>query len=82
MTRHSLCSYKVVAIASNPTEKRLEKVLYICCYLLGMPDYALVYDGPGNSGLLAYADSDWASNPNTRKSTSGYVVKLASVIFS
>jgi hypothetical protein len=31
---------------------------------------------------LAYADSDWASDPNTRKSTSGYVVKLAGAIFS
>jgi hypothetical protein len=49
---------------------------------LGMPDYALVYDGPGNGGLLAYANSNWASDPNTRKSTSGYMVKLASAIFS
>ena len=68
--------------ASNPTEEHLGKALYICHYLLGTPDYALVYDGPGNGGLLAYADSDWASDPNTRKSTSGYVVKLAGAIFS
>ena len=47
-----------------------------------MPDYALVYDGPGNGRLLAYANSDWASDPITRKSTSGYVVKLAGVVFS
>ena len=68
--------------ASNPTEEHLGKVLYICYYLLGMPNYALVYDGPGNGGLLAYADSDWASDPNTRRSTSGYIVKLADAIFS
>jgi hypothetical protein len=72
---------KLLQFASNPTEEHLGKALYICRYLLGMPNYALVYDGPGN-GLLAYADSDWASNSNTRKSTSGYVVKLASAIFS
>ena len=73
---------KLSQFASNPTEKHLGKALYICHYLLGTPDYALVYDGPGNGSLLAYADSDWASDPNTRKSTSGYVVKLASAIFS
>ena len=73
---------KLSQFTSNPTEKHLGKVLYICCYLLETPDYALVYDGPGNGSLLAYADSNWASNPNTRKSTSGYVVKLACAIFS
>jgi hypothetical protein len=73
---------KLSQFASNPTEEHLEKALYICCYLLGMPDYALVYDGPGNGSLLAYAGSDWASDPNTRKSTSSYVVKLAGAIFS
>ena len=73
---------KLSQFASNPTEEHLGKALYICRYLLGTPDYALVYDGPGNGSLLAYADSDWASDPNTRKSTSGYVVKLAGAIFS
>jgi hypothetical protein len=73
---------KLLQFASNPTEEHLGKALYICRYLLEMPDYSLVYDGPGNGSLLAYADSDWASDPNTRKSTSGYVVKLAGAIFS
>ena len=73
---------KLSQFTSNPTEKHLGKALYICRYLLGTPDYALVYDRPGNGSLLAYADSDWASDPNTRKSTSSYVVKLAGAIFS
>src|SRR6266851_3640207 len=73
---------KLSQFTSNPTEEHLGKALYICCYLLGMPNYALVYDGPGNGGLLAYADSDWTSDPITRKSTLGYVVKLASAVFS
>ena len=73
---------KLSQFASNPTEEHLGKVLYICCYLLGMPNYALVYNGPGNGRLLAYADSDWASDPITRKSTSGYIVKLAGAVCS
>jgi len=49
---------KLLQFALNPTKEHLGKALYICCYLLGMPDYALVYDGPGNGSLLAYADSN------------------------
>jgi hypothetical protein len=73
---------KLSQFASNPTKEHLGKALYICHYLLGMPDYALVYDRSGNGSLLAYADSEWASDPNTRKSISSYMVKLASAIFS
>jgi len=73
---------KLSQFASNPTEEHLEKALYICHYLLETPNYALVYNGPRNDRLLAYADSDWASDPITRKSTLGYVVKLASAVFS
>jgi len=45
------------------------------CYLLGTSNYALVFDGKSNVGIIAYADSNWASNPVTRKSTIGYLVK-------
>jgi hypothetical protein len=40
----------------------------------------LVYNGPGDKGLMAYANSDWASNPNNCKSTTGYMVKLMGVV--
>ena len=73
---------KMSQFAANPTEEHLNKALYICRYLLGTPHYALVYDGKSNGGLLAYADSDWASDPITRKSTTGYLVKLANGVFS
>ena len=68
--------------AANPTEDHLNRAFYICRYLLGTADYAMVYDGPSNSGIMAYADSNWASNPNNRKSTTGYMIKLAGAIFS
>jgi Reverse transcriptase (RNA-dependent DNA polymerase) len=68
--------------AVNPSEDHLSRALYICHYLLGTLDYALVYDGPSDGGLEAYADSDWASDLSTRKSTTGYLVKLAGGIFA
>jgi len=73
---------KLAQFAANPSEEHLSRALYICRYLLGTADYALIYDGKSNGGLIAYADSDWASDPITRKSTTGYLVKLASGIFS
>ena len=68
--------------AANPTEDHLNRALYICHYLLGTANYSLVFDGPSDSGLMAYSDSDWASDPNMRKSTTGYMVKLVGAIFS
>jgi hypothetical protein len=73
---------KLSQFAANPTEEHLQKALYICRYLAGTANYSLVFDGPGNEGIMAYADSDWASDPITRKSTTGYMVTLAGGVFS
>lgn len=35
--------------------------------------YGIIYDGHNTDGLIVYSDSDYAANPNTRRSTSGYV---------
>ena len=52
--------------AMNPSHKHLDKALYICCYLAGISNYALVYDGLSNKRLMAYTDSDWAQDPIKR----------------
>ena len=70
---------KMAQFAANPNKEHLDRALYICRYLLGTSKYTLVYDGKGGGGLIGFADSDWASDPITRKSTTGYLVKLANV---
>src|ERR1700744_3153357 len=72
---------KMAQFAANPNKEHLDRALYICRYLLGTSKYTLVYDGKGGGGLIGFADSDWASDPITRKSTTGYLVKLANDVF-
>ena len=73
---------KLLQYAANPLQDHLNRVYYICRYLLGTANYALIYDDKSNGDIIAYADSDWASDPITQKSTTGYLVKLANGIFS
>ena len=42
----------------------------------------MVFDGSSDAGLIAYTDSDWASDPIKRRSITGYFFKLAGCIFS
>ena len=61
-------AYAVIALskhAAKPSKEHLDHTFYICCYLLGTRYYSLVFDGASKAGLIAYADSDWASDPNT-----------------
>ena len=68
---------KLEQYAANPSKEHLNKALYICCYLVGTPNYRLMYDGSSGQGLSACTDSDWASDNITRRSQSGYFVKMA-----
>jgi hypothetical protein len=56
---------KLSQYATNPSEEHLSRAYYICRYLVGTPNYALVYNGRGGDGLIGFADSDWASDPTT-----------------
>jgi len=73
---------KMAQFAANPTEDHLKHALYICRYLVGTPNYRLTYNGAAGQGLNACTDSDWASDVNTRRSTSGYFIKLAGGLIS
>jgi len=73
---------KLAQHAANPSKDHLDKVLYICRYLVGTQHYRLSYDGASGQGLSACTDSDWASDNNTRRSQSGYFVKLAGGLIS
>ena len=73
---------KLSQFAANPSQDHLNKVMYILHYLVGTSNYALVYDGINGKGFEAYADSDWASNSATLKYSTGYLINLASSVFS
>src|SRR5260221_8145031 len=63
--------------AVNPSREHLDKALYICRYLACTPEYSLVYEGQSNQGLIAYTDSDWASDLIKRRSVTRFFIKLA-----
>ena len=78
-------AYAVTALsqhAAKSSQEHLDKALYICQYLLGTHFYSLVFDGTSKAGLIAFTNSDWASDPNTHRSQTGWFIKLANCIFS
>jgi len=68
--------------ATNPSQDHLNKVLYICHYLIGTSTYSLVYNGGSGAGLIACTDSDWGSDPTSRLSQTGFYLKLADGLIS
>ncbi|KAE8999256.1 hypothetical protein PR002_g18510 [Phytophthora rubi] len=68
---------------SKPTTKHVGALKRVLRYLVGTTEYGIRYlKGPadGNAAIVlqGFCDSDWASDSETRKSTSGFVFTLAS----
>jgi hypothetical protein len=68
---------------SVPCHAHLVAAKHLLRYLNGTKELGMVYSKPGNRGprdtanlLWGYVDSDWAGCPDSRKSTSGYVLML------
>ena len=60
---------------SCPNSTHINATRVVFRYLLGiMPSQGLHFRGEKGFNLHAYCDSDWAGCPDTRRSTSGYVV--------
>ena len=67
--------------SANPTKEHVSKTLYICCYLLGIPNVVLHFNGNQDQGIIAFTNVDWAFNPNNCKSQAGWFLKLAGYTF-
>jgi hypothetical protein len=73
-------AYAVILMSqfmTNPSEEHINKALHIVKYVSSTTNAKITYDGKNKEGLVAYADADWGSDHDTRKSVTGYVVKLA-----
>jgi hypothetical protein len=73
-------AYAVIRMSqfsANPSQEHLDKALYIMRYLVGTKGYHIVYDGAKSEGLMAFTDSDWATDTIKRRSTTGYFATLA-----
>ena len=72
-------SYSVGVLArfsKNPNFRACKAVLRVLVYLRGTPEVGIRYTGD-DLKVYAYSDADWAGDPDSRKSTTGYVVYAA-----
>ena len=67
---------KMSQFSSNTSKEHLQKALYIVRYLTGTKNLCIKYDGASKAGFVAYSDTDWAGDHETRRSTSGYTIFL------
>ncbi len=69
---------------SNPGEERWKAAKRILRYVKGTIDYGITFDGNKETDvqLQGYVDADWGSNPNGRKSQSGYLFTLRGGVIS
>ena len=54
---------KLAQFAANPSNEHMKSAKDTCRYLNSTSNYALVFDGSTDAGLIAFTDSDWAANP-------------------
>jgi hypothetical protein len=66
----------------DPQELHLTVMKRILRYLRGTLDFGLLLRLSSTTELRVYTDADWASCPNTRQSTSGYVMFLGDSLVS
>ncbi|SRR5258708_34794680 len=64
-------------------EEHLMAMKHVYWYLNGTLDLRLTYHGNQlNDDLMGFADSDWASDPNSQRSVSGYAFMFCGAVVS
>ena len=78
-------SYAVIKMeqfASNPSLDHMNKAKQIIHYPRSSSDLGLFFDGSSDKGIIAFCNSDWASDKIKHKSQTGYFFQLASALIS
>jgi hypothetical protein len=68
---------KLAQYTANPSQTHYDKAIHICHYLLGTAKYQLVYNGKNGNGLIAFTDSSYGNDVDSRRSHSGFLMRLA-----
>jgi hypothetical protein len=66
----------------DPREPHLMAVKHILRYLQGTLDHGLLFRRASMLDFVVDTDADWASCPDSRRSTSGYAVFLGDNLVS
>ena len=67
---------------ANPTEDHLAAAKHVLAYISGTLDYGLFFGGSDLLELQGFADSDFAGDTDTRRSTTGYAFRLNGAVVS
>ncbi|XP_028801505.1 uncharacterized protein LOC114756740 [Neltuma alba] len=59
-----------------PTKTHMAAALGVIRYLKGTPGHGILLSAEGNFRLKCFCDADWGSCPTTRRSVTGYILKL------
>ena len=66
----------------QPTSTHFLAVKRILRYLAGTKSHGITFTASQSLSLSAFSDADWASNPDDRRSTSGYCIFLGDSLVS
>ena len=69
---------KLSQFGSNPDQNHMAAAIRVFQYLKTTATLRLTYNGTNRSELLGWCDADWASDPDTCRSTTGYIFQVNS----
>ncbi len=69
-------------VAADPTMRHWKSILHVLRYISSTSAYGLLYPNIQEEKLkmIGYSDSDFANDPSSRLSCTGYVIKLGNAI--
>lgn len=74
--------HKLSQFVAHPRSSHLSAAHHLLRYLKGSPGQGIFLPSSSNFQLRAFTDSDWASCPDSRKSTTGFCIFLGDSLVS